>query len=194
MKKHFVYLMFLFGFLNAVDSISAEPNIKAGSMSLYAGLTNINEFGFDNFIGFQFFGDDGNASWFELGLNSKNLEYIPSSETSTLNNFSIAFGFSYFVFQNSSISAYFSPELGIGVGYEEFPTGDEINSINFDGGLNFGIEWWALSNISFRASTFLGYTYNSSTKSINSKSTEVNSWNFGIMGDTKSKFIISFNF
>lgn len=191
MNKFFVLLFLLF----AISMYSAEDYIKNNSTSFYLGLRNINEFGFNNFIGFQTAVQDSKAVWLEFGINSNNVKFDKKTdEGTTLNIYQLGIGFTYYVFQKSAVAAYVAPEFSLGIAYEETLSNEEVSTIKYDAGLNFGLEWWALESISLRASTFIGYTGTNTSKTAKPQNIEVYSWSFGILADTKSKFLISFYF
>ena len=194
MKKIIVTSLILIVIMISQNIYAGESKIRAKSMSLYLGLRNINEFGFDNFIGFQTVVQDSKAVWLEFGINSQNVKFDETDESTSLNAYHLGIGITYYLFHKNSVAAYISPEFSIGIANQKLANNEEIEIINYNGGLNIGLEWWALDNISLRASTFIGYSATDSTKSSKPKNIEVNSYDFGILANTKSKFLLSIYF
>jgi len=194
MKKYFTLVLVFVVFFTTSTLFSAEPQTKAGSKSLYFGLNGLSDLGVDNSVlGGQYLFQDNMGIWLELGFNSSNNKPYENATEQKYSSVGVDVGFIYYAFQKGPIAVYFSPQLGFASGTDDNGT-TKITTSSFTGGISLGAEWWAFENVSLSASVLLGYSNSKVKTEAGSNSTEATTNNFGILGSTNSKFLVSFYF
>lgn len=194
MKKFSFYCFLAMMLVGTIVLNAAEPQTKQGSKALFFGLNGLSEIGFDNsVIGAQYVFQDNMAIWADLGFKSKTEKPSENAQETTHSMVEISAGFLNYIFQKGPVAMYYSPQLGVAFGSDE--QGSAKTSTNeFSVGVSLGAEWWMFDGISLTATTFIGYNTLKTTNESGSNKVEATTNSFGILGDTKSKFLISFYF
>ncbi len=195
MKKYFTLVLVFVVFFATSTLFAAEPQTKAGSKSLYFGLNGLSNLGVDNSVlGGQYLFQDDMGIWLELGFNSSNYKPDEKATEQKLSSFGLDVGFIYYAFQKGPVAMYFSPQLGFSSGTNENGANNKVTTSSFTGGVSLGAEWWAFENVSLSASVLIGYSNSTVKTEISSGSTEETTNNFGILGSSNSRFLLSFYF
>jgi len=175
-------------------AFGSEPKTKDGSKSIYFSLKGLDEIGFDNStFGAQYIFKDYWGIWGEIGLNSETSKANESAQEQTMSKYNIAAGILNYAFQNGSVAAYYSPQFGIALGGNEAGS-TKVSSTDITIGVSIGVEWWMFDNVSLAASTLFGYVSSVEKTEQGSIISEATRSKFGILGNSNSKFLISFYF
>lgn len=174
--------------------VSAEPQTKEGSKSIYFSLKGLDEIGFDNStFGAQYIFKDKWAFWGEIGFLSETSKASETAQEQSLSKYNFSVGILNYVYQNGPVAAYYSPQLGIALGGNESGS-NKVTTTDITMGISIGVEWWMFDNVSLAASTLFGYVSSVEKTEQGSFSSEATKSKFGILGSSNSKFLISFYF
>ena len=191
--KFFAISILILLFVSTAHSV--EPKINQGWKSIYFSIKGLDDIGFDNStFGFQYIFQDKWATWAELGFTNESNKPSENAQEIVNNKFHFLTGVLYYAYQNASLATYISPQLGYSIGVNE-NTSAKITSTDIIAGFSIGVEWWIFENVSIAASTLFGYI--GTTEETSNGSQVINkstSTRLGILGNSNSKFLISFYF
>ncbi len=196
MKKLLIIFFVITAIISTSNMYAAAPQTEAGNTSLYFGLNGLDNLGIDNSVlGIQYLIDDNVGLWMDFKFNFKTYKANEKAEEQKIGLFGLNGGLIFYAFQKGPIAVYISPQLGFTAGGEEEGIlKPKVITLDYYGGVSFGVEWWAFENVSLSASCLLGYSGELIKNEISGHTTDVTTNKFGLLGDTHSKFLINFYF
>jgi len=192
-KLSILILVFLFN-IGTMNIFAAEPQTQKGSKALFFVLNGLSDLSVNNSsIGFQYLFQDKLGFLVELGFNSKNFKPYENAEEEKYNTYGVAAGLIYYAYQKGPVAFYLSPELGFSYGSQE-KNNTKVTYTSFYGGISVAAEWWAFENVSFGATSFIGFQTEKEKNEAGSVSTEATTNSFGILGSQSANLFINFYF
>lgn len=183
--------------MTALSVQAAEPNLQAGSKSLFFGFSGMNDLSIDDTrIGAQYLWGNGCGAWVDLGFGISNFKEDENAPEAKGTKIGMDIGYIYYFMQKGPVACYVSPQFGFSTLSAEI----EVNSVtNKDSqteisfGASLGAEWWFAESMSLSCSAYLGYVGTTITKELGSSKTESTRTDIGILG-SGGKFVLSFYF
>lgn len=195
MKMKLVNLLLVLVILSTT-AFAGTPLTKQGSKSLFFNFNGLSNLSVDNTsLGGQYIFADNMAIWADISLGFKTSKASETAKDVKDNAIGFDIGFLYYVFEKGPVAMYISPQFGFSTAKNEDDNTKITNTSNyFDAGVSFGVEWWAFDNVSFGASTFLGFESTTDKTENGDVETEATSSNIGILGSSTGTIFIAFHF
>lgn len=185
--------------LSTNASYSAEPQVQAGSKSIFWNFHGLSDLGVENSsVGMQYLFADRIGAWGEIKLGTFNYKAdADDDDGEATTDFALAGGAIFYLFKNDPVALFVSPLFWLeSSSYEDKDASSTYidSEMTFSVGASIGAEWWFAKNVSFSAETYLGLVSTSMTRERGDN--ESNSSVFGIGTNTGygSNFSISFYF
>lgn len=184
-------------FVSVQTMQAGEPQTKEGSKAIFWGFNGLDNLSVDNTtIGFLYNISDGFGLWGQLGLGIVSTKADDEDHLSTT-GIDFAVGAKLNIFQTEPVAMFISPMVVIGTTSTEDKsrTNTFIDSeMTLGVGAAIGAEWWFANNVSFSASTFLGFVSNTMTEERGDEKLEYSATSIGTMANYGAQFTLSFYF
>ncbi|MBS3999207.1 MAG: hypothetical protein KGZ71_01850 [Desulfobulbaceae bacterium] len=176
---------------------AGEPQTKEGTKALFWGFNGLSDLSIDNStIGFLYNISDGVGLWGALGLNIGSSKIDDNDHLSTT-GVDFAVGAKLNMFQTEPVAMFISPMVTIGTSSTEDKSASSTfidSEMTLGIGAAIGAEWWFANNVSFSASTFLGFVTETMTEERGENKDEHTKTNIGTMANYGAHFTLSFYF
>jgi hypothetical protein len=176
---------------------AGEPQTKEGTKALFWGFNGLSDLSIDNSnIGFLYNISDGVGLWGALGLRIGSTKSNDNDHLSTT-GIEFAVGAKLNIFQTEPVAMFISPMISIGTTSREDKsrTNTYIDSeMTLGVGAAIGAEWWFANNVSFSASTFLGFVTETITEERGDNKDEYTMTGIGTLPNYGAHFTLSFYF
>jgi len=196
MKKSSLILWIAGMLILTTLATAGTPTTQKGSTSIFYTFNGLDGLCVDNtWLGVQYllFNKGGVGMDFCFSYDREKLDDDDEPESNS--GFGLDAFLIYYPVQKGSVALWVSPDLGLYFsGQKDKDIDMKCTSTDLWMGASLGVEWWLFDQVSLSASNWVGLEYYVENNDINNVKTKPKDFSIGLLGNSSSKFIISFYF